>query len=75
MRTLHYTTDTARTGGGLCFALRPDMFEGHAYVDGAARFNSDLGCLDAPPCLPGGATVVEETVIFRFVGQRFIPRA
>ena len=73
-RILSYTTGTTRTGGALCFSLRPDMFEGAPFVDGAARFNQELGCLDAPRCLPGGPTTVEDSLTFRHVSQRLILR-
>jgi len=70
-----YATDTTRTGGGLVFGLRMDMeslvgsFSQRGYA-----FASDIGELDAPLVIAGGATQVENFTNRRFITQKFIPR-
>lgn len=65
----------AYTGGDYCFALRADLFPDHVLSDGGAGFNRDIGCLDAPRTLPGGATHVEDGPVTRTILQRYVPRA
>lgn len=66
---------TTYTGGDCCFFLRADLFPGVLLVDGGVEFNRDIGCLDAPRTLPGGATHVEDGPVTRTILQRYVPRA
>ena len=76
MRRLLYTTAAGHTGGGHCFSLR-DKSDGPCRVDSVAEINCDVGALDAPECLPGGATQVTDAAYadVRWISQRPIPRA
>ena len=56
------------TGWQLCYGLRKDVWDtGHA-------FQRDLGCLDAPTSIAGGAVKVETTEGHRWVQESFVPR-
>lgn len=57
------------TGWQLCYGLRKDVYGDNGYA-----FQRDVGCLDAPTSIAGGAVKVETTECHRWVQESFVPR-
>lgn len=68
---------TARTAGGLIYGLRPDARGVCGQLhDGHYAFMEEVGALDAPDVLPGGATRQQTFPAseIRFTGQQTVLR-
>ncbi len=67
-----------RTGGGFVYGLKDGIVESIGIVCGAyyAR-EQDLGAIDAPECLPGGATRIQPFPVanMAFVTYDYVPRS
>lgn len=62
------------TGWEFAYGLNPDVFPGQLIGNATYRPQSELGCIDAPESLPGGAVVVEDFQRWRDVHERLVMR-
>lgn len=70
-RQRHYLK--RHTGWGLVYGLRPEFEKPTLRGSGAARM-SDLGCLDAPMSIAGGAVEVIRCAVIDFVEESTVLR-